>query len=426
LEDISTLALSLILFFLILFSAYFSSSETGIMTVNRYRLRHMAKSKHRGAKRVLDLLKRPDRLIGVILIGNNFVNILAASLATILCVRLWGNYGLLIANLGLTFIILIFAELTPKTLAALYPEKVAFPSSILLKPLLWLLFPLVILVNAIANGLLRMVGIKNSEGLNDALSADELRSVVNEAGPVISTGHKKMLISILDLEHVTVEDIMIPRNDIEGIDLTDEWEDILRQITHSPVSRLVVYDDEIDKLLGILHIKETISFINKGEFTADDLRGLLRPVYYIPEGTPLNVQLLKFQRKKQRVGIVVDEYGDVQGLATLEDILEEIVGEFTTDLVLPDMEIRPDGHGAYFVEGGANIRELNKAMHWGFNTDGPKTLSGLITEHLEDIPSPGTSIMLSQHPVEIIQVKDNMVKLAKVHPRLKTRLSHDN
>lgn len=417
-DDISTGILFAILACLIVISGYFSGSETGMMSLNRYRLKHLAGQGHKGARRVENLLSRPDRLIGLILIGNNLVNILASAIATILGMRLYGDLGVAIATGLLTLIVLVFAEVTPKTLAALYPERVSYASSIVLNILMKLLSPLVLLVNLITNSVLRLFGVKASHGMDDPLSSDELRTVVNEAGGLIPRRHQDMLISILDLENVTVNDIMVPRNEITGIDINDDWKSIVRQLTHSPHGKVVLYRDQIDEVVGMLRLREAYRLmLEKNEFTKETLLRAADEVYFIPEATPLNVQLLKFQRNKERIGLIVDEYGDIIGLVTLEDILEEIVGEFTTSIApsLSD-EITPQGDGSYLIEGSANIRDINKGLKWELPTDGPRTLNGLILEHLEDIPESKVSIVVEQHPMEIIEFTENKINLVRVHP----------
>ncbi len=416
-EDISTGILFAILVGLIVISGYFSGS-TGMMSLNRYRLKHLAGKGHKGAKRVATLLSRPDRLIGLILIGNNLVNILASAIATILGMRLYGDLGVAIATGLLTLVILVFAEVTPKTLAALYPEKVSFSSSIVLNILMKLLSPLVLLVNLITNNVLRLLGIKSTHETEDLLSSEELRTVVNEAGGLIPRRHQDMLISILDLENVTVNDIMIPRNEITGIDINDDWKSIVRQLTHSPHGRIVLYRDQIDEVVGMLRLRESYRLmLEKNEFTKETLLRAADEVYFIPEATPLNIQLLKFQRNKERIGLIVDEYGDIIGLVTLEDILEEIVGEFTTSIA-PSLseEIIPQGDGSFLIEGSANIRDINKGLKWELPTDGPRTLNGLILEHLEEIPETQLSIEVEKHPMEIIEFTENKINLVKVYP----------
>ena len=416
-DNISTEMLFSILAVLIFVSAYFSGSETGLMSLNRYRLRHLEQKNHKGAKRVAKLLARPDRLIGLILIGNNLVNIAASAIATIIGLRLFGDMGVLIATIALTLVILIFAEVTPKTLAALHPEKVAFPSSILLKFLLKLLFPLVIVVNWITNGILMLIGINAEQRDQHGLSSEELRTVVNEAGALLSGRDKDMLVSILELENVSVEDIMIPRSELIGIDVNDDWKKIQKQLTYSYHTRVLLYRDNIDDVVGYIHVKDALKLLSKNQFTKATLLRAVRELYFIPEGTPLNVQLLKFQAAKERLGLVVDEYGDIQGLVTLEDILEEIVGDFTTTMTpTPSEEVHLQPDGSYLVDGSATIRDINKEMSWELPADGPKTLNGLIVEYLEDIPQNNLSVRISGYPIEIIEVGDNMIKSVRVIP----------
>ncbi|MEA3251147.1 MAG: HlyC/CorC family transporter [Pseudomonadota bacterium] len=413
-DDIPLGLLFGLLLLLVCLSAFFSSSETGMMSINRYRLSHQAKSGERRAQRVVRLLARPDRLIGVILIGNNFVNNLAASIATIIAIHFFGDVsGPAISTLTLTIVILIFAEVTPKTYAAIKPERIAFPASLALEPLLKGLYPLVWLVNAMSNGLLRMLGVKNIEGGADNLTRDELRTVVHEAGTMIPRRHQAMLLSILDLENVTVNDIMVPRHEIAGIDLDDDLESILAQIRASQHTRVPVYKGDINNIIGILHLRNAARFLSKREVTKAAIVQEAREPYFIPESTPLHTQLLNFQQQKRRIGIVVDEYGDVEGLVTLEDILEEIVGEFTTDVAGMHKEIHLQDDGSYIIEGTANIREINKMLGWQLPTDGPKTLNGLIIEHLESFPDAPACLQLGTTRMEIIQVKDNLITAAR-------------
>ncbi|KGK09184.1 magnesium/cobalt efflux protein [Vibrio navarrensis] len=424
-DDISTGILFALLACLIVISGYFSGSETGMMSLNRYRLKHLANTGHKGAKRVEKLLSRPDRLIGLILIGNNLVNILASAIATILGMRLYGDLGVAIATGVLTLVVLVFAEVTPKTVAALYPERVSYASSILLLLLMKILSPLVLLVNFITNGFIRLLGLKAKHNGEDHLSSEELRTVVNEAGNLIPRRHQDMLVSILDLEHVTVNDIMVPRNEITGIDINDDWKSIVRQLTHSPHGRIVLYRDKIDEAVGMLRLREAYRLmLEKNEFNKETLLRAADEVYFIPESTPLNVQLLKFQRNKQRIGLIVDEYGDIIGLVTLEDILEEIVGEFTTSIApsLSD-EITPQNDGSFLIEGATNIRDINKGLKWKLPTDGPRTLNGLILEHLEEIPESHLSVRVAGHPMEIVALEENRIKLVKVFPKRKRKSS---
>jgi len=417
LDSISTSTLFIVLGILILISAYFSSSETGMMALNRYRLKHLENEKHKGAKRVSKLLERPDRLIGLILIGNNLVNIAASSIATIIGLRLLGDVGILASTIILTLVILIFAEVTPKTLAALYPEKIAFPSSLILTVLLKLLFPVVIVVNWITNGILALIGVSPEQREQHSLSTEELRTVVNEAGAMIPEKDQNMLVGVLDLEKATVEDIMIPRSDLVGIDINEDWKKIQKQLTQSNHTRVLLYRDTIDDVVGYVHMRDALKLLSKNQFTKATLLRAVREIYFIPERTTLNVQLLKFQHAKERLGLVVDEYGDIQGLVTLEDILEEIVGDFTTTMTpAPSDEVNIQPDGSYLVDGTATIRDINKEMSWHFPTDGPKTLNGLILEHLEDIPQNNLSVRIAGYPVEIVDVNDNMIKTVRVLP----------
>jgi Mg2+/Co2+ transporter CorB len=400
--------------FLILLSAFFSSSETGMMSLNRYRLRHLVKQKHRGAIRASKLLDRPDRLIGVILIGNNFVNILAAAIATMIALRLMGDAGVAVATAILTLVILIFAEVTPKTVAAIKPEQVAFPASLILSPLLKLLYPFVWVVNTICNGLLRLLGFNAAAKANDHLSAEELRTIVHEAGALIPRRNQSMLLSILDLDTVTVEDIMIPRNEIVGIDIDDDIGVILTTISQSPHTRLPLYQEELNNVVGIVHVRQILPLMHAENPSKEDFLALTREPYFIPESTPLNTQLLNFQKRKQWVGLVVDEYGDIQGLTTLEDILEEIVGDMAEEQDHENEDIHPQEDGSFFIDGTTTVRDINKALKWTLPIDGPKTLNGLITERLEEIPQFNVCLRLGEYYLETVQIRDNFIKTVRL------------
>lgn len=418
-DGVSTGTLVAILVVFLIISAYFSASETGIMTLNRYRLRHMAKQGNNSARRLEKLLARPDSFISLVLIGNNLVNILASAIATILGLRLYGDTGVAIATGVLTFAILIFAEILPKTIAALYPEKIAFPSSIVLLPLGKLMSPLVWLLNTITNALMKLIGIKsNSEYFLSAVTKEELRTIVNESQTQISQRHQDMLISVLDLEKVSVDDIMVPRNEIVGIDINDEWKSIMRQLTHSPHGRIVLYRSSLDDVIGMLRVREAYRLmIEKNEFNKENLLRASDELYFIPEGTPLNVQLVNFQTNKEKVGIIVDEYGDIRGLVSVEDILEEIVGEFTTSMS-PSLaeEVMPQSDGSVLIDGTASIREINKTFGWQLPIDGARTMNGLLLEHLEEIPKKGTRVLLAGYNIDILDVNDNMIKRVRVMP----------
>lgn len=415
-----TIPLSLlftILFILIVLSSFFSSSETGMMTLNRYRLRHLVKNKHRGAILANSLLEKPDRLIGVILFGNNVVNFLAAAIATVIGFRLLGNYGAAASPFIIAIVFIIFAETAPKTYAMIRPEKIAFPAAYVLTPLLYICYPIVFILNKISNSLLIPFGINVRNTEQSPLSQDELRTIVHEAGGVISSNHQKMLLGILDMEKVTVDDIMIPRNELVGINLNDPITDIIEQLTHSQHTRLVVYRENLDNVVGMLHARQVLRILNRGtEFNSDELEKLTIEPYYLPEGTPLHTQMLKFQQQKRRTGLVVDEYGVVQGMVTLDDILEEIIGEFTTDIQTFNQDIQAQKDGSFFVDGGTTIRDINKQLNWDLPTEGPKTINGVILEHLEDIPEAGTSLRIKEYIFEVTQVVDNAVKKVKIFP----------
>ena len=409
-------ALFAALAFLLLLSAFFSGSETALMTLNRYRLRHLADAGHPGARLAQRLLNRPDRLIGLILLGNNFVNILASSLATIIAIRLGGEGAIPLAAGLLTLVVLIFSEVAPKTMAALYPERIAFPASWIYTPLLRLLMPLVWLVNLMANAVLRGLGIYPDDAEGNALSREELRTVVNEAGAMIPKRHQKMLLNILDLEKVTVEDIMIPRNELDGIDLDNPTDLILQQLEQTPYTRVLAFRGSIDNVAGFLHTRRAMQALLDDNLTRETLEGLIREPYYVLDGTPLNRQLLNFQANRRRTALVVDEYGDVQGLVTMADLLEEIVGEFATDPADGIADVQPQKDGSFLVDGSANLRELVRTMHWELPTDGPKTLNGLIVEYLESLPETGTSLLIAGYPVEVVQIQENAVKTARIRP----------
>ena len=414
-DDIPLAALIGLLVVLLLLSAFFSGSETALMSLNRYKLRHKARAGHRGAKLADKLLKRPDRLIGLILLGNNAVNISASALVGVVSVQLGGELGFAIGTAALTFVILIFAETAPKTLAALHPERVAFPAAYIYVPLLKILYPLVWLTNILANAVLFLFGLRNIDTDGDSLSREELRTVVYEAGARISQNYRNMLINILDLEKVTVDDVMVPHNEIVGIDLDDPLDEIAKLISGSEHTRLPVYRDNIDNVLGLLHLRRLAKLASQSGFSKDDLERLLVEPYFVPEGTPLSTQLVQFQKGRQRIALIVDEYGDIQGIVTLEDILEEIVGEFTTDPAADDEDIIKESDKSFLVNGTANIREMNRVMNWSLPTDGPKTLNGLILEYLETIPESGTGLNVEGYPIEIIETRENRVQLARIY-----------
>jgi Mg2+/Co2+ transporter CorB len=415
-DDVPLAGLVGLLALLLLLSAFFSGSETALMSLNRYQLRHKARQGHRGARLAENLLRRPDRVIGLILLGNNLVNIFAASLVAVVAMNMGGQPAVAIGSLIMTLIILIFAEAAPKTLAALHPERIAFPAALIYYPLLKITYPLVWLTNVCANGVLFLFGIRSSHTELQALTHEELRTVVHEAGSRISSRYRTMLLSILDLEKVTVDDVMVPHNEIIGIDLDDDDNDIDRIIAHSKHTRLPVYRDNIDQVVGILHLRK-LANLAKNELTKSMLQQLLSEPYFVPEGTPLSKQLVQFQRRRERIAMVVDEYGDIQGIVTLEDILEEIVGEFTTDPASQENEVVSEGADTFLVDATANIRELNRSQDWDLPTDGPKTLNGLIVELLETIPKPNTCLKVNGYPIEIVESDDNRVRMVRVGQR---------
>lgn len=414
-DDIPLSVLFEILFLLIILSAFFSSSETAMIALNRHRLRHLVKEGKRSAIISEKLLARPDRLIGLILLGNNLVNFIAASVATLIGIRLLGDLGVALAPIILVMVFLIFAEVMPKTLAAIKPETIAFPASYILAPLMKLAYPAVWLINWVSNGLLSVIGLNVEEQEDAPISRDELRTIVREAGTLIPQRHQRMLINILELENVTVDDIMVPRNEVAAIDLDDPINEIIEQISHSQHTRLPVYQSNIDNIIGVIHVRRIPRIMNdKHEITKEAIKDILIDCYFVPKGTPLHTQMMNFQRNKRRFGIVVDEYGVIQGLVTLEDILEEIVGEFTTDMQTYNLDIQAQDNGYYLIDCTVHLREINRQLKWNLPTEGPKTLNGLLLEHLEYIPESGTTLKIDKYLVEITQVSENAVKMARL------------
>ncbi|MEX2963428.1 HlyC/CorC family transporter [Microbulbifer sp. TYP-18] len=400
---------------LIVISAFFSSSETSMMALNRYRLKHRARSGHRGARRAAQLLERPDKLIGSILIGNNLVNVLVSVIVGSVFAHL---YGEILTTIVLTLVLLVFAEVTPKTIAALHPEKVAFPASLILRPLQWLLTPLVLLVGGISNGLARLVGVEATAAQDvEHLAPEELRTVVFESGALLPSRHKGMLLNVLDLDQATVEDIMIPRNDVAGVDLQDSAEEILQQLADSDYTRLPVFEGDINRVVGILHLRRATQFLRKGPtaFAAEELKRYTDEPYFVPEATPLPTLLMNFQNSKRRMALVVDEYGEVMGIVTLEDLLEEIVGDFTTSSpAVESEEIASRGGGWYAIQGSTSIRDINRTLGWELPTEGPKTFNGLAVEHLESIPDGNICFYILNYLVEIEEVSDKRITRALV------------
>jgi Mg2+/Co2+ transporter CorB len=418
LQDIPLPWLAAVVVLCVALSAFFSSTETALMSINRYRLRHRAREGSTGARAAEKLLAQPDRLIGLILICNNFVNSAAAAIVTVICLSLGGEAFAAVGVGIFTVVLIIFGEVAPKTFGALYPEKLALPAALVYQVLLKVLYPIVWVTNLFANAVLRLLGISREKASTTSLSREELRTVVAEASTVIPHRHQRMLMSILDLERINVEDIMVPRNEIVGIDISDEWEDILDQLRESRHTRIPVYDGSIDELVGILHMKKVARLLARDEFEREQLVGLARArePYYVPEGTSLNTQLLNFQRQRRRVAFVVDEYGDVQGLVTLEDLLEEIVGEFTSDTSVLHKDVHREKGGSFIVNASASLRTLNRKMGWTLPTSGPRTLNGLIIEYLETIPDAGTSLRVNDYSIDVLQTGDNAVKTVRLKP----------
>jgi Mg2+/Co2+ transporter CorB len=403
---------------LLILAAFFAGSETALMSINRYRLRHRASEGSRGARLAEALLARPDRLIGLILLLNTLTNVAAPMLVGFIALRLGGEFFVAFGAGLLAFVLLIFCEVAPKTYGALHPERLALPAAYVYTPLLFLLYPFVWFTNLLANGLLRLFGVSRQVAAN-SLSSEELRTVVAEAGAMIPRRHQQMLVSILDLENATVEDIMVPRNEIVGIDVDDDWDRILEQLRQSQHTRLPVYQGEIDRIIGLLHMKQVVRELARGRLNRDTLAAAAgaREAYFVPSGTTLNMQLLNFQRNKRRMAFVVDEYGDIQGLVTIEDILEEIVGEFTSDpATMMHKDVHAEADGSFVANASATIRALNRSMRWNLPTDGPKTLNGLIVEFLETIPEPGTTLKMADYMLEVLQTGDNAIKTVRIRP----------
>ncbi len=403
---------------LLLISAFLNGSETALMSMNRYRLRHRAQAGHRASRLAERLLATPDRLIGLVLLLSTLVNVTAPMLASVAALRMGGDLWVVMSAVALTIVTLVFCEVAPKTFGALQPERLALPASFVYAALLVVLYPFVWATNLLANAVLRIFGVAPSTA-SHALSSEELRTVVAEAGAMIPQRHQQMLVSILDLEKIRVEDIMVPRNEIVGIDIEEDWEAILETLRQTQHTRLPLYEGEIDKIIGVCHVKRIVHELARGRLTNESLvqTALARDAYFVPFGTTLNAQLLNFQRDRRRMAFVVDEYGDIQGLVTLEDILEEIVGEFTAD---PAQRVHRDVHsdadGSFLVNGSASVRALNRAMQWSLPTTGPKTLSGLIVEFLETIPEAGTTLKLADYTLEVVQVADHAIKTVRLRP----------
>jgi Mg2+/Co2+ transporter CorB len=415
-DDIPLSALIGALIFLVFLSAFFSAAEISLVTLNRYRLRHQVESGHRGARIAAKLLERPDRLIGVILLGSNSINALFSALTTVTVIRVWGEKesAIGIATIIITLVVLILTDLAPKTLAALRPERIAYPSAFVLRPLLKFSYPVVWIINGIANGLLRLLGVRIQAGVAERLSAEELKTLVMEAGVLMPETHQDMLLAILELEKVTVDDVMVPRGEIEGIDLDADWDEIASKLGTSRYTRLPVYRGSFDNVVGLVHLRKVMRLMHTGDFSRETFMPLIIDPYFIPQGTPLSTALLNFRASKRRIALVVNEYGDILGLVTIEEILEEIVGDFTTPGMSLAEEIRPQADGSFLVHGSVTLRDLNRRLDWDLPTTGPKTLNGLITEYLETLPETGTSLMLNDYQVDVVRTRGTSVQLARI------------
>jgi Mg2+/Co2+ transporter CorB len=411
---------SLLLLFLIACAAFFSLAETSLMAVNRYRLRHKARMKKLYAVRLLKLLQRPDRLLSVILIGNTFANILASSLATLIAFHYWGDNGALLAAIVLTFVILILAEIAPKTIAAIYPDRfsrlVGYPIQVILK----LFYPVVWIANNATNALLRLMNIKVTSHTIEPLTREELRTVVYDTAGKISRQYQNMLLGILDLNDLTVDDVMVPRHEMTGVDIEQPWDKIIKQLDQYPLDWIPVYRESMNQLLGVFYSRSMLRvLLLQQPVNKEWLQQFLQEPYFVPEGTSLQIQLAHFQQSQVKIAFVVDEYGEIQGMLTLNDIIEEIIGDFTSNLTIGKrIEMQPDG--SYLVDGAMTVREFNRTVGWDLPVGGPRTINGLIVEYLEAMPHAGTAILVSGYPMEIVSVKENRVKLARVFARLES------
>ena len=415
--DAPTLILLISLLVLLIVIAFSSGTEVAMLSVNRYRIRNRAQKGERSARLLERLLAKPDDWLGANLVILAAASVFASAVATILAQRTGHPYAVPIVGAVLTIVMIVFCELAPKIYAATHPEPVALSSSYIYRALVLVARPALWVTNKLAYGFLRIFGVVRTTRTDQALSTEELRTVVAEAGPMIPARHRQMLLSILDLGSVTVNDIMIPRHEIASIDVDENWEDLLDKLRQTPHTRLPVYDTELDNCLGILHMKRVAHELARGTLTRERLIEIARnrEPYYVPEGTPLNVQLSNFQRNRRRLAFVVNEYGDIEGLVTLEDILEEIVGEFTSDpATITHKDIHPEKPGVFIVNASATIRALNRALGWQLPTDGPKTVNGLLVERLETIPEPGTMLKVDGYAFEVLQTGDNTIKTVRV------------
>ena len=413
-DDFSVASLVSILIVLLIFSAFFAGTETALMRLNRYKLKHQVRAGNRAAKIIDNLLKKPDMLIGLILLGNNLVNFTAVALVTMIALKMGGESSVAIATLILTVFVLIFCDAAPKTLAALYPERLAFPSAFIYYPLMIISYPIVRLISALSNGLLWLIGVRTSDEKETSLNNDELRTIVHEAGTLISGNYRSMLSNILDLEKVTVDDVMVPHKEVIGIDIQNDISEIREIIINSEHTLLPVFRENINQVFGIIHLRKLANLSAKSLFRKKDIETLSFEPYFIQEGTSLNTQLIEFRKRKKRFALVVDEYGDIQGIVTMADILEEIVGEFTTDPTNRNEEFKKESANCFLVNGNANIRDLNKVLNWKIPSKSAKTINGLILEYLGDIPNPETQININNYTIEVIDGDANHIHSVRI------------
>ncbi len=422
-SHLQTTLFSLLLIALILLAAFFACAETALMALNRYRLRHQARLRKRYAMQLLKMLKRPDRLLGAILIGSTFANMLASSLATLIAFHFWGDKGAFVAVVVLTFFVLIFAEIAPKTVAAIYPDQVSRWVAYPIKYILQLLYPVVWLANAIANRVIRLFRIRVTNYAVEPLSHEELRSVVYDTAGKISRRYQNMLLGILDLNKLTVDDVMIPRHNIVGIDMDKPWNVVIEQLRHFQQDWIPFYRENVNQVIGVLYTQNILPLLGTDtKLDKEGLQQLLQAAYFVPEGTALHLQLKYFQRSRDKVAFVVDEYGEIQGLLTLNDILEEIIGDFSVKTPLTQ-RLQKKADGSYLVDGALTVREFNRTSGWELPQDGPKTVNGLITESLEMLPRMQLCVLIAGYPIEVLRVKDNRVKEARIFPRLKGKFN---
>ena len=408
---------------LLLISGFFSVAETSLMSLNRYRLRHLVKEDNRGAKLASALLAKTDKLLGVILLCNNFANAASATLVTVITVELFGEgeWVLMIGTLTVTFAILVFSEISPKVIAAAYPEKLGILCSYILYPLLKVLYPAVWFVNLFVKGLLKLLRVNvNFSETTQSLTMDELRSIVTDAGHFMPKKHRTILLNLFDLEKITVDDVMTAHTMVEVIDFDQPMEEIMQRIATSHHTRLPVREGDNEEMIGIMHVRKVMnqlrSYQQDESMDKEALREIISEPYFIPSGTPLYTQIQQFQENQERIALIVDEYGEFKGLVTLEDILEEVIGDFTTQSPSRIGSYRQDDDGGWLVDGSSSLRDLNKKLHLSLPTDGPRTLNGLVIEHFEDIPEPNTSFRIGEHTLEIVQTQDRIVKIVKIFP----------